>query len=639
MTVMLGRHYPVVEVCITHASHQFGGAFCHLTLQEDGAVATDPDSETESNALVRRQRELASLYATAKSLTALGELDDVLQSIVHHAHDLIGTDFTYLSLVSDGRLSAKASEGTISASFLTAGIPADVGLGGKVLATRSPQWVRNYAASTLIRHDPDFDRLAVTEALVALLGVPLVIRGEVVGALFAANRSERSFQPGEIALLSAFADHAAVALDNARLYEESRTALQELQIAYRKIEEHMAVMERAQAIHEALTGAVLQGATPDDVAQLLADQLGGSVTLLDRAGAVLVRRDSASSPGRSPSEIGLADAVQNARRSGRCTTSADPSGVVRSVASIQAGDSYLGALVWNREAVAGHGVANRGVPDDMDLRTLERATHILGLLILKERAGAEASERLSGELLTELMVGSPGISLAQRARTRARNIDADRLDLVLVADSPALSSTDLSRHLHEIARDCSGLAGEHLGRATMILHSTDDDQTVKKVHRRLRRTLGGPVVVVGERAVNHDWSRAFSLASRCGAVMRAIGHTDLGATTGRYALYAMIFDTERVRELDRFVSGSIGPLLDYDQRRGTDLVETLGAYYLHRANVAATARALHVHVNTLLKRLDRASSVLGLDWRQENDLELQLGLRLHQLRAIATAPS
>ncbi|MET0237719.1 MAG: GAF domain-containing protein [Kibdelosporangium sp.] len=597
-------------------------------------MASDPHGEAESRALVRRQRELASLYATAKSLTALGELDDVLQSIVRHAHDLIGTDFTYLSLVSDGRLSARAAEGTISAAFLTAGIPADVGLGGKVMASRSPHWVRDYAASTLIEHDPDFDRLVVTEALVALLGVPLVIRGEVVGALFAADRSERSFHAGEIALLSAFADHAAVALDNARLYEESRTALQELRVAYRKIEDHMAVVQRAQAIHEALTGVVLQGGTPDDVAQLLADQLGGSVALLDRAGAALVRRDSASSPCRTLSEFDWAGAVGDAHRSGRCTTSVDTFGVVRSVAPIQAGDSYLGALAWSREAVAGH-----GVPDDMDLRTLERATHILGLLILKERAVAEASERLSGELLTELMVGSPGISPAQRARTRARNIDADRLDLVLVADSGTVSSTDLARHLHDIARDRAGLAGEHLGRATMIVHSVDDDQTVVEIHRRLRRALGSPVAVVGERAVNHDWSRAFSLASRCGAVMRAIGHTDLGATTGQYALYAMIFDSERVRELDRFIAGSIGPLVDYDQRRGTDLVETLSAYYLHRANVAATARALHVHVNTLLKRLDRVGNVLGPDWRHENDLELRLGLRLYRLRAIATTPA
>ncbi|WP_225860517.1 helix-turn-helix domain-containing protein [Streptomyces triticiradicis] len=596
-------------------------------------MADDPDGGAGLCSLARRQRELASLYETAKSLTALGGLDDVLQSIVHHAHDLIRTDFTYLSLTgTDGRLSVRASEGTVSAAFLAACIPADVGLGGKVLASRSAHWVRRYADSTLIDHDPDFDRLVTTEGLVALLGVPLVVRGRAVGALFAADRSERAFQADEIALLRAFADHAAVALDNARLYEASRTALRELQIAYGRIEEHMAVVERAQAIHEALTGVVLRGGAPGDVIQLLADQLGGSVTLLDRAGEALVHRESASGPCRTPSETGLADAVEDAHRSGRCTTSADAVGVVRSVASIQAGDSRLGALVWNREAVAG-----RNTPDDTDLRTLERATHILGLLILKERAVAEAGERLSGELLTELMVGSPGISPAQRARTRARNIDAERLDLVLVADSPTMSPTDLSRRLHDIVRDFRGLAGEHLGRATMILPSADDDHTVEEVHRRLRRALGGPVAVVGERVVHHDWARAFSLAGRCGAVMRAIGHTDLGATTGRYALYAMIFDTERVGELDRFLSDSIGPLLEYDRRRGTELVDTLSAYYLHRANVAATARALYVHVNTLLKRLDRADSVLGLDWRRENDLELQLGLRLHRLRAIANA--
>ncbi|MDX8055898.1 helix-turn-helix domain-containing protein [Lentzea sp. BCCO 10_0798] len=556
-------------------------------------MSIDP---SESHELVRRQRELASLYATAKSLTALGELDDVLQSIVRHAHDLMGTDFTYLSLVADGRLSARAAEGTISAAFLSATIPAGVGLGGKVLATRRPQWVRNYAASTLIDHDAGFDRLVGTEDLVALLGVPLVIRDEVVGALFAAYRSERSFHAGEIALLSAFADHAAVALDNARLYEESRTALQDLQVAYRRIEEHVAVVERAQAIHEALTGVVLEGGTPDDVAQLLAEQLGGTVTVLDAPG----------------------------HRSGRVTTSVED-GVARSVAPIQAGDSRLGALAWSRPA-------GPGVSEDMDLRTLERATHILGLLILKERAVAEASERLSGELLTELLVGGPGISPAPRARTRARGIDADRLNLVLVADSASLSSADLLRHLHDIARDRAGLAGEHLGRATMIVPSSDDDRTVEEVHKRLRRSLGGPVAVVGERAAGHDWSRAFSLTSRCAAVMRAIGHTDRGVTTGRYALFAMVFDADRARELDRFLSTSVGPLADYDQRRGTDLVGTLSAYYDHRANVAATARALHVHVNTLLKRLDRVSDVLGADWRTENDLELQLGLRLHRLR-------
>ncbi|MFD1044819.1 PucR family transcriptional regulator [Kibdelosporangium lantanae] len=149
------------------------------------------------------------------------------------------------------------------------------------------------------------------------------------------------------------------------------------------------------------------------------------------------------------------------------------------------------------------------------------------------------------------------------------------------------------------------------------------------------------VNVPASKISSRSFGRSISLLSnssmsstRCGAVMQAIGHTDLGATTGKYALYAMIFDTERVPELDRFLADSIGPLVDYDRQRGTNLVDTLTEYYLNCANVAATARALHVHVNTLLKRLDRASSVLGVDCRHQNDLELQFGLRLHQLRAV-----
>ena len=106
----------------------------------------------------------ASSPSLSTMVSRAGRLDDVLQSIVHHAHDLMGTDFTYLSLVGDdGKLSARASEGTISAAFLAACIPADVGLGGKVLVSRRPSWVRDYAAATVIEHDPGFDRLVGTE--------------------------------------------------------------------------------------------------------------------------------------------------------------------------------------------------------------------------------------------------------------------------------------------------------------------------------------------------------------------------------------------------------------------------------------------------------------------------------------------
>lgn len=577
-------------------------------------------------ARVGRDRELASLYATARSLTALGELDDVLDSIVRHAHELIGTDFTYLSLRGpEGDLSLTASEGTISSAFRDAHIPPGTGLGGRVLESRAAHWVSNYAEADL-RHHPGFDALVGNEGMVALLGVPLLVRDEAIGVLFAADRTERPFGTDEIALLSAFADHAAVALDNARLYDESRTALERLRAAYRTIEEQVAVMERAQSVHEALTGVVLSGGGPEGVALQLAERMGGAVSILDRDGATLARGSAAGSQGEGGEIVGdhvLAEVIDRARRTGRCATTTDQAGVSHSAAAIQAGDSALGTLIWSRDRE----------PDAVDVRTLERATHIIGLLVLKENAVADAAERLSGELLTELVVASPVVSATQLARTRSRGIDVDALGLVVTAEADGVGPGELARRLHRIAEEQAGLAGEYLRRATMLVPADDADRRLQDIHRRLRRELGRPVTVIGDRVSGHDWARGFSRASRCLAVARAIGADDLGAVSEQFALYAMVFDVERADELERFVVEAIGALVDYDRRRSTDLVATLDAYFDNGGNLRQTARVLHVHLNTLNKRLDRVGTVLGRDWRATDDLQLRLAVRLQTLRS------
>jgi len=592
-----------------------------VTQETDAYRTASPDLASYR---IRRERELGSLYATARSLTALGEIDAVLDSIVRHAHELIGTDFTYLSLLSsNGELALQASEGLISSSFSAARVPSGTGVGGRVIATGAPAWVSNYLATQDVPHDDAFDDLVLPEGMVALLGVPLLVGDEVVGVLFAADRTERPFEHDEVALLSAFADHAAVALNNARLYDESRSALKELQTAYLTIEQQVAVMERAQSVHESLTGVVLKGGGAAEVAQLLVDHLKGAVTVFDRTGEVIAKcqhQDSDEQPARRPSP----DAVEQARRSGRWATTTDSTGLWHSAATIQAGDTHLGALLLTR--------SHEPVP--LDVRTLERAAQIMGLLILKETAVAEAEERVSGELLTELLVSTTPASPTRRARAQARGIDISTLDVLVVADCETRPASEVSRRLHALSVEWGGLAGEHLGRATMLLGAPDLDAAAETVHARLRRDLGTPVRVVAERVTDDGWSRAFDRAGRCCDLMETLGVTDQGATAHQYAMFALLFDPDRGEDLDRFFAESIAPLLAYDQRRSTQLVATLTAYFQHAGNLTRTAAALPVHMNTLLKRLDRVTTVLGHDWRSpDRALQLQVALRLHALRA------
>lgn len=575
---------------------------------------------------VRRERELSSLYATARSLTALGEIDAVLDSIVRQAHELVGTDFTYLSLLGpDGELSLKASQGTISSTFSAARVPSGTGVGGRVIATGAAAWVSNYLETRDVPHDETFDDLVLPEGMVALLGVPLLVGHEVIGVLFAADRTERPFEHDEVALLSAFADHAAIALNNARLYDESRSALKQLQSAYSTIEKQVAAMERAQAVHESLTRVVLKGGGAQEIAGLLVEHLEGAVTVFDRTGAVTakcVHPDGAEQPSQRPSP----DAVEQARQSGRWATTTDSTGLWHSAATVQAGDTHLGALLVTRSHE----------PTAVDIRTLERAAQIMGLLVLKETAVAEAEERVRGELLTELLVSAPPVGPAQRARAQARGIDISGLDALIVAESATRTSPEISRRLHALSSEWGGLAGEHLGRATLLLSATDLAGVARTVHARLRRDFGAPVRVVAERVSDDSWGRAFDLASRCCALMETLGVTDQGSTTDQYAMFALVFDAERRHDLDRFLSDTIEPLVSYDHRRSTQLVATLSAYFHHAGNLTRTAEALHVHMNTLLKRLDRVETVLGEGWRgPDTALQLQVALRLHALRSEA----
>jgi sugar diacid utilization regulator len=79
----------------------------------------------------------------------------------------------------------------------------------------------------------------------------------------------------------------------------------------------------------------------------------------------------------------------------------------------------------------------------------------------------------------------------------------------------------------------------------------------------------------------------------------------------------------------RVVTSALGPLRDYDERRGAGLVETLRAYVDTNFSIAGAARALAVHNNTILYRLGRIRELTGRDPRNVDDvIFLALSLRL-----------
>jgi purine catabolism regulator len=73
--------------------------------------------------------------------------------------------------------------------------------------------------------------------------------------------------------------------------------------------------------------------------------------------------------------------------------------------------------------------------------------------------------------------------------------------------------------------------------------------------------------------------------------------------------------------------GLVRPLVEHDQKRRSDLVRTLRAFFAAGANVSEAADRMFLHRNSMLYRLERIQRLTGLDLKDPGaNLALRLGL-------------
>jgi hypothetical protein len=564
----------------------------------------------------RREEELSGLFDTANDLAGLRDLDAVLRAIVHRARTLLGADLAYMTLHDEdaGDTYMRATDGSISAWFQALRLPMGAGLGGLVAQTGAPYATADYGADPRFRHTGEIDQGVKEEGLVAILGVPMRLGPKVVGVLFAGNRSARPFAPEEVSLLGSLAAHAAVAIDTARLLAETREALAELSTANTLIRDHSDAVERAAAAHDRLTSLVLLGGGVEDVAAAVADVIGESLLVLDADGRHLTAVGELAEP--PPGEI--AEAVAASRTSRRC--------VHRGqwwLATVVAGTEDLGALVWQ----PGH------EPNEADQQILERAAQVTALLLLFKRSVADAEGRVRGDLLDELVAHA--VRDADGVRTRAARLGV-ALDtphvLVVVADEGPLRQRAASWAMSHASAN-AGLATSRERRLVFLLPGTDAGAAARVIARDLGRVLGRPITAgaAGPTSSAEEVTIAYRDANRALAAMAALGRIGEGASTAELGFVGLLLGEGR--DVDGYLADTIGPVLDYDARRGTALVATLEAYFGCGGSLARAAELLHVHVNTVTQRLERVAQLLGPDWQKpDRALEVQLALRLHRLR-------
>ncbi len=346
----------------------------------------------------KREAELSALVDVARELASARDPGGVLQTIVHRARTLVGTDVAYLTLYDEtrGDTYMRATDGSVSAAFQQLRLPLGAGLGGLVAETYKPYWTADYPSDRRFRHTTPIDDAVGEEGLVAICGTPLVVDGAFVGVLFASNRTRRPFSRDEVSLLGSLATLAAVTLVQVRAAAETAAALDQLSAAH-------AGVEHAAAAHDRFAEIVLSGGDVDAIAAALAELLDMWVVLVDASG----------------NELAVAGSVPGTpvpwqeSESGRLT---------------RIGDCWVVAATAKRERL---GALVIGGADDLsgaDQRIVERAAVVTALVLLFRRQAAEQSQRAQADLLADVLSGSADPrALTDRLRLLAPNHRHDRL--------------------------------------------------------------------------------------------------------------------------------------------------------------------------------------------------------------------
>lgn len=145
-------------------------------------------------------------------------------------------------------------------------------------------------------------------------------------------------------------------------------------------------------------------------------------------------------------------------------------------------------------------------------------------------------------------------------------------------------------------------------------------------------TVGASSPVTAPASDPRPIAEAYAQARRCLDALRLLGRSGQGAAAQDLGFLGLLLADPG--DIDGFVRRTIGEVVEYDRRRGTDLVHTLDAYFASGMSPARTKDDLHVHVNTVAQRLERIGRLLGPDWQSPaRSLEIQLALRLHAMSA------
>jgi sugar diacid utilization regulator/GAF domain-containing protein len=460
--------------------------------------------------------------------------------------------------------------------------------------------------------------------------VPIEGKDKRIGVLHVINRKDRGWLKDDLTILSWISSQIGYILENSRLLKEisEQRALAEqtaeqlkqqkqiIEEQRKKLEEQQKDLKQSLSLHQLFTNILLSGQGIAGIMKTLSQHLRCSVILLDPQRRILATEWISKTDRErklSPGQILL-----------------DTAGWKRK--TIQHMGHKFGEILMPADESRHHG--------QWENLLLEQAKLAICVELMYQRSIQDTQNRQKAELLQRLIQGKfqePDI-LLNEALDYGHDLMEEHVILVIQMTRGANTSPLLRQLTSYLDNHCnlSYLLLKQIDQLVLLVNLTQLEKrslTPYRLAQMLQDEIFGFQCQIGiSRPCNQLrlYPAAYDEALKAVKLAHTLGKTIVGIDEHRSLEMLLHLENNTCQQ---YITKVLGPLLEYDRNRGSELLTTLSAYLECNGVLTLTAEKCHTHINTVRYRLQKIEELLQCDLKNNQTLfDLQLALKLLSLQ-------
>lgn len=584
----------------------------------------------------RKGKELVSMVESIRSITSSLDVNELLTKMITNALAVIPTahaGFLQLYDVETDYLIPKTAVG-FSEDIYSFKIKVGESITGKVFQDGCS---RLYNSRTEIYQDmsnisqDNFLYLHSNEnsnRVNALASVPVSLGEKRIGVL-TVHQYEGKLTKHDLHLLQAFADQAAIAIQNAQLHSEVNKRLEEVTHLTNQLKEKNHFLLKRNEIHDTLTELSLYNQGGEVILAEMARMMDRTVLFFDALEMEYYPKHQNRYPPFSLDEISR---ISFNRRKPVYIDIIENTTQCFYIYPIFTGTVFLGCIITPLITPLSR----------LDRITIEQGSSILALELVKKRTQAEVYYKKTHEMFNELIQTTDHEHLL----IKGKELGLHASSLFMVAVFEITSYQDLQtlgadsyRLAYQIKKGVplkdSLIIGYH-NKVTLVFSLKD--------HSQLAETLKNIGFIIKEWTnrdnsplrvgVSNPHEGILHIAKSCDEANKVLFYLESRNRLGmmRYEEIGInrLFLNQQPNEIQHFTQEILAPLRS-EKAISNDLERTLFTYiHSNRSNVQ-TAEKLHIHTNTLYQRIKKIEELLKLNFDDPDDwLKILLAFHLRE---------